>query len=225
MTAPPAAATPRGALDWRRRVAVWCGIGVLRVLMGTWRLERQQAGFHDGERAAGRPVIYAFWHGRMLAGLAAHRGSGAQVLVSEHRDGELIARVLHANGFRTVRGSTSRGGARALLSLVACLARGEAVAFTPDGPRGPRHEAAAGFIAAAARSGVPILPVASAFRRGWRLRSWDVFEIPRPFTRVVVRYGEPVRVPADGARDPGPWVHAFERSLGAAQAAAEAAVA
>ena len=123
------------------------------------------------------------------------------VVVSEHRDGELITRVLEQFRMFAVRGSSSKGGTRALLEAVRVLNEaGADMAFTPDGPRGPRHQVAPGALIAAHRAGAPIVPITAWSDRLWRLRSWDQFEIPKPFARVVIRYGAPERVEASDAR-------------------------
>jgi lysophospholipid acyltransferase (LPLAT)-like uncharacterized protein len=223
MTSSTSAAVPH-ELPWSRKVLVAGGAVLLRLLMRSWRIERQEMEAVQGERDAGGAHVLAFWHGRMLGALSAHRYSGIRVLVSEHKDGELIARVLHANGVETIRGSTTRGGARALLQLVAALKQGHTIAITPDGPRGPRHEVAPGLFAAAQRAGAPIVPMAVAASSSWQLGSWDRFEIPKPFARVVVRYGTVLRLPAEATRDVPQLTALFRAALDDAQAAAEAAV-
>jgi hypothetical protein len=152
-------------------------------------------------RASGGGVVVAIWHGQMLPLVAHHRDQGVAVLISEHRDGEIIARVVRAFGYATVRGSTSRGGGRALLELVGVLRRGREVCVTPDGPRGPRHAFAPGALIAAQRAGVPLVGVVAHVDRRWQLGSWDRFEIPKPFARITVAYGEPTPVPGETPRE------------------------
>jgi len=168
-------------------------------------------------RAQGDPSIVALWHGQLLALTPHHGGLDVSVLISEHRDGEIIARVVQALGYRTVRGSTSRGAGRALLELVRVLREGNDVAITPDGPRGPRHSFAPGALIAAQRSGAPIVGVVAHVSRAWRLRSWDGFEIPKPFARITVAYSEPTPVddatPREAA-ERAPEFEALMRSLG-----------
>jgi lysophospholipid acyltransferase (LPLAT)-like uncharacterized protein len=189
-----AVAEPRAAADRRLRLSVALGVPFLRALAATWRVrEVGREGWHRC-RAERRSVILALWHGQMLPLLSHHRDEGVSVLISEHRDGEIIARVVQAFGFRTVRGSTSRGAERALLGIVALLRRGEEVAMTPDGPRGPRHRFAPGALIAAQRSGAPIVGVVAHVDRTWQLGSWDRFEIPKPFARVTIAYSEPLVV-------------------------------
>ena len=191
----------------RRTVAV--GTPVVRLLAHSWRVQV----VHDEPlrrlRAERRPVIFACWHGELLPLLWHHRDQGIRILVSEHRDGEIITRVAARLGFGAVRGSTTRGGGRALLGLVRELEMGNDIAVTPDGPRGPLHHYAPGAIVAAQRAGAPIVPVGAYASRAWRLRSWDRFMVPQPFARVVVAYGEPTWVTATSARDAAAEVARF----------------
>ena len=151
----------------------------------------------DFERRRSGPVIYAFWHGRMLIPSATHRGRGIGVLVSHHSDGEYIARVAERLGFQTIRGSTTHGGAPGLKGMLRLAAKGRDIAFTPDGPRGPRYKVQKGVIYAASRTGLPVVPCAVEANPAWVLRSWDQFTIPKPFSRAVVLLGDPITVPPD----------------------------
>jgi lysophospholipid acyltransferase (LPLAT)-like uncharacterized protein len=146
----------------------------------------------------GTPFVYAFWHRFQLLLAYVHRNQDVSVLVSQSRDGELIARVLDRLGYRPVRGSSSRGGVRALLEMLECLRTGRRVAFTPDGPRGPFRSVQPGVVAAAQKSGYPVVAVAWAGTRAKVLNSWDRFLVPLPFGRFHVVYGPPVWiVPGD----------------------------
>jgi lysophospholipid acyltransferase (LPLAT)-like uncharacterized protein len=198
-----------------RRLRLWVALGVplIRLLAATWRVREVGREGWNRCRAEGRPVICAIWHGQMLALLSHHRDQGVSILVSEHRDGEIIARVLDAFGFRTVRGSTTRGGSRALIEMVSLLRNGSEVAVTPDGPRGPRHAFAPGTIIAAQRSGAPVIGVVAHVDRTWRLKSWDRFEIPKPFARITIAYSEPIVVSAASARDAAARASDFEAMM------------
>ena len=146
--------------------------------------------------AKGRPFIACFWHGRMIMMRAAlPRGITMHVLISEHRDGQLISRAVAYLGVATVAGSSRRGGAAALRGMSNLLDRGESVGITPDGPRGPRMRAKAGAIKAAQLSGVPILPVSGTVGRRRILRTWDSFCLALPFSRGIIQWGEPIEVP------------------------------
>jgi len=199
-------------LAWRPRLTLLLGKGVIGALAPTWRTRVVNEEHLNELRASGRPFIYSLWHGHLLPLLWHHRGSGVAILISEHRDGELIARAAQWLGYRLIRGSTTRGAERALLSLVRELKGGRQVAITPDGPRGPARTFAPGALIAAQRSGAPILPVAASADRAWRLKSWDRFVIPKPFARVTVAYGAPTTVDAPSARaaaDDAPRVEAL----------------
>ncbi len=213
-----------GPLPWRLRVAISGGTRVLQALARTWRVrEIGREGWH-ARRAAGRGTVVALWHGQMLTMLSHHRDLGIAILISEHRDGEIIARIAHAFGCATVRGSTSRGGARALLALAGTLKQGTDVAVTPDGPRGPRHTFAPGALVAAQRAGVPVIGMAAHVDRLWRLNSWDRFEIPKPFARITIAYTEPLivpgRTPAEAADATDTFAREMERLAERAQAGA-----
>lgn len=183
------------------RLAQLGGGAALRALAATWRFRVVGGEALESLRAAGRPFIFSLWHGQLLPLLWHHRREGVAILVSQHRDGELIARVARALGYRLIRGSTTRGGERALLRLVTELKGGAEVAVTPDGPKGPLRGYASGALVAAQRSGAPILPIAAHADRAWNLSSWDNFMIPKPFARVTVAYGPPTNVVAATSRE------------------------
>jgi hypothetical protein len=139
------------------------------------------------------------WHGELLPLLWAHRNGGHVILVSEHGDGEIVARIIDRLGLATVRGSTTRGGSRALLGVIRVLEQGESAAFTPDGPRGPRHEWQSGILSAARRANAPIVCIRMAVSRSWRARSWDQFVIPKPFATIAIAYSDPIPVTGEHA--------------------------
>lgn len=145
-------------------------------------------------------LIYAFWHSRMFVPAFTHRGRGVGVLSSVHRDGEIMSRTLVRLGFRSVRGSTTRGGAEGLRGLMGL--EGECdLAITPDGPRGPRWEVKPGILFLAGALGLPILPSGILVAPAWELRSWDRFQLPKPFARASVVFGEPMEVAGIPATD------------------------
>ena len=206
----PEADAERQARQERKvRRTVTLGTPVVRALAHSWRVEV----VHDEPlrrlRERRQPVVFACWHGELLPLLWAHREQGISILVSEHRDGEIITRVAARLGFGAVRGSTTRGGGRALLGLARVLQEGGDIAVTPDGPRGPVHQYAPGALVAAQRAGAPIVPVGAWASSAWRLRSWDRFMVPKPFARVVVAYAEPTWVEGDGAREAAAQVERF----------------
>lgn len=190
--------------DWKRelqfRAAGILGRGVLSGLFATARTTRGGLGPVEELHADGTRVVYAFWHDQMLPLVHFHRNEGAVVLVSEHADGEYIARVLESLGFQTARGSSTRGGMKGLRALVRAAREGRDLAVTPDGPRGPRHRFKEGVLVAAQMTGQPVVPIGVSARPAWRLDSWDRFLVPRPFSRVHAEYGAPVPVPRDADR-------------------------
>lgn len=184
----------------RRTVLPLAAYLLIRALRATLRIRFLNDAALDRARGReGRPYILTFWHGRLLLMRYAYPGRRITVLISRHRDGELIAQTLARFGAHSTRGSTTSGGSVALREIVRRLRDGSDAAFTPDGPRGPRHVVQRGVIEAARLSGSPIVPVTFACRSGWRLGSWDGFLVPRPFTKGLFVYGEPMEVPA-GAR-------------------------
>jgi len=145
--------------------------------------------------------LYAFWHARMLLMPCPFRktlfGNGYRrffgyMLISEHRDGGFIAEAMHLLSIRTVRGSTTRGGARAMLKMIrAVRAEHCNLGITPDGPRGPREKVQKGTVQLAMKTGLPVVPICYATSRQWRVNSWDHFYIPKPFSKGVFVFGEP----------------------------------
>ncbi len=176
------------------------------------------------------PFILAFWHGRlMMMPYCWRRGKAMNMLISQHRDGELIARTIGHLGLGAVRGSSARpgkldkGGAGALRAMVKQLSQNQYVGITPDGPRGPRQRVGDGVLSVARLSGAPIIPVSFATTRRIHARSWDRFLIALPFARGVFVWGQPHYVPRDadaktleGAR------HALENEMNRITAQADA---
>jgi lysophospholipid acyltransferase (LPLAT)-like uncharacterized protein len=189
------------------------GALVLRLLARTWRVRIVNDAPLQALRAAHRPYIHCIWHGEMLPLLWAFRGEGAAVLISEHGDGEIIAQAAISLGYRTVRGSSSRGAERALLELTRVLNDGGHIAVTPDGPRGPRHSFAPGALIVAQRTGAPVVLTRAFSSRVWQLKSWDRFEIPKPFARVTVVNSDPGRLEATNARDAAAQADAFAAAM------------
>lgn len=183
-----------------------------------WRLEGAS---HVAPYLAGAPVVAAFWHEflPLMSALRWRSIAPMAVLISRHRDGQIIADVLRGLGTDVVHGSTSRGGAVGLRRLLARLAAGSQVVITPDGPRGPRREAAPGAARLAALSGVPVLPCAAAVR--WRipLKTWDHMTLPLPFGRGVIVCGPVLHVAR--ADDPEAALAAIAAALNATAETAE----
>ena len=181
----------------RYRLAGTLGRWLTDALMATctFRVEHGERYQHFVDR--GEPVIFAVWHGRLLPLTFHHRQRGIAALISQSGDGEYIARVVEGWGYEPVRGSSSRGGREALRALVKRARRGQSLAITPDGPRGPRQQLQPGVIIAAQLTGLPIIPLGGGASRAWWPGSWDRFCVPKPFATVRVVYGEPRYVPRD----------------------------
>ena len=165
--------------------------------------------------------IFAFWHARLLMMGVGLKGCAGYTLISDHRDGGYIADTLHLMGFKTIRGSTTRGGARALLQMVR-KSREENCDFgiTPDGPKGPREKVQLGTVQLAMKTGLPVQPVIWATKAHWRITSsWDHFYIPKPFTHGVFVYGPEIHVAAED--DPDEAVDRVQRAMDQTQQRAD----
>jgi lysophospholipid acyltransferase (LPLAT)-like uncharacterized protein len=170
---------------------------LLRAFSRTWRIVVDGEGNrdrHDGDVG----TLFALWHGRMIAGMPSHPGEDYTILVSMSEDGGLAKDALEWFGYRIIRGSSSRGGARAMREMLRELDGGRRVVVTPDGPRGPRHSVNSGLAWLARASGMPLVPIGIAVDRAWHLRSWDECTIPKPFSSLGIVYGDPIAVDRRG---------------------------
>ena len=172
------------------------GVPVITALGSSlsWKVEGFEHLHFNGH---GRRPIMAFWHGRVLTATYFFRGRGIVVMISENFDGEWIARIIERFGFRTSRGSTSRGGQRALLQLKRDMEQGLPSGFAVDGPRGPARVAQPGAVWLAKITGNPVVPFHMEASSYWSLGSWDRTQIPKPFATVAVSVGAPIDVPRD----------------------------
>jgi lysophospholipid acyltransferase (LPLAT)-like uncharacterized protein len=146
-----------------------------------------------------RPLIGSFWHACMIPATYMCRNLGVRVMSSNSYDGEYMGRIIRKFGFVAVKGSSSRNAVRALLGLRRALQEGWSVAFTLDGPRGPRYKVKPGPVALARSSGVPLTMFHMAVDRSWVLNTWDRLIIPKPFCRVLMRFGKLIPVPSDAS--------------------------
>ncbi len=169
------------------------GSWLIRLLALTIRIYDSPRGFNEKIQTV--QAIYTFWHCLILIPAYVGRRKNIQVLISQHSDGEYIAQVIKRLGFGVVRGSTTRGGARAVKTLVDKVREGYPVAITPDGPRGPRFVVQPGSIYLSQKTRLPIIPTTVGLSRYWKLPSWDEFRIPKPFSRALMMYGEPLHIP------------------------------
>lgn len=178
----------------------------LFVLIALWRATlriRLVGGEHaEAIARAGRPILHAIWHQRMVAGIFRFQYRRYVTMASRSRDGDVIAGFLFWWGFRVVRGSSSRGGGEALAEMIEALRRkGNGAALTPDGPRGPARRCKVGILRLAEAVDAPIMPVGSSSTRPRFLRSWDRYLVPMPFSRCVVVFGEGLRRAAGESDD------------------------
>lgn len=164
--------------------------------------------------ASGEPFILALWHGRILPATLYFRDRGVVAMTSQNFDGEWIARLMRRFGYGQARGSTSRGGSRALIEMRRALGDGQSVAFTVDGPRGPAKVAQPGAVWLAGASGHPILPFHIEASSKWTARSWDGSQVPKPRATLAIAIGPPMRVPS-GLEEPALEAHrvALQQSL------------
>jgi hypothetical protein len=186
--------------SWPARAAIGIGLALFRLWVKTLRFRIEDpAQVIPASRE--RPLILAVWHNRLLllppvfSLCFPHRRSVG--LISASRDGDIVSMVVDSFGHGTVRGSTSRKGVIALRQLVDKLAAGENVLITPDGPRGPLYEVNQGIIYVAQKSGAAIVPMHLEFGSAWRMKSWDGFFVPKPFSQVRVIFGQPHEVADD----------------------------
>ncbi|MEE8444443.1 MAG: lysophospholipid acyltransferase family protein, partial [Alphaproteobacteria bacterium] len=177
----------------------WLGAQYIRLVYYTSRWTVLHGDIPGGFWDRGEPFIGCFWHGRLMMMLYGwdRRRAPVQILISRHRDGRLIARTIGHFGIGTITGSTSKGGTAAARAVLRVLNAGNYVAFTPDGPRGPRMRMSPGIIDTARLAGVPIVTGSYSVRRRWVLGTWDRLVMPLPFTRGVFVFGEPVHVARD----------------------------
>ncbi len=182
---------------WWMPVAAGAAAALVLALGATWRLVRVRVHENESRLDRGGRCIFAFWHARILPLTFTHRRRSVAVLVSRHRDGELIARILTRLGYRAARGSSTRGGEEGIRDLLRHAEEGRLLAITPDGPRGPAERVKPGLVYVASRTGYPVQPLAAAASASgtWTFATWDRFRVPKPFARVVVVYGAPIAVP------------------------------
>lgn len=179
------------------------GAWLIRRLVGTTQFHFRYADPSVNPEVARRTnqrYLYAFYHEVMLFPAYFWAWPEMQILISEHRDGELITQVVKRLGFGVVRGSTTRGGARALREMTQRVDQGH-ICVTPDGPKGPRRHVHQGLAYLASRTGLPIVGAGMAFSNPWRANSWDRFAVPRPFGHATCVVPEPVVVPPDATRE------------------------
>jgi len=177
----------------------WVGTIVIAVIGRTIRWESQGDSHLDDIYQSGHRAIFTFWHGRIFPSTYYWRNRGIVVMTSLNQDGEAIAQCINRFGFGAARGSSSRGGLRALAEMAREIRDGHDAAFTIDGPRGPRYVAKQGPVLLAMKTGAAIFCFHISMQRKIQLKSWDEFQIPLPFTRALVLKAEPIWVPENAS--------------------------
>lgn len=167
--------------------------GIIKFLALTMKMEvlhedRVKSFWQENKR-----MILVFWHGRLLMIPFCYHGTGIKTLISQHKDGELLARTMTLFGHESVRGSTTRGGSKAMREMVKAMKTHD-IALTPDGPRGPKYKVQDGVIALSRITGVPIVPVTFSATKKKFFQSWDSFLLPYPFSKGVFMWGEPLYI-------------------------------
>ena len=175
----------------------WIGTIVIAVIGRTIRWESEGDSHLDDIYKSGHRAIFTFWHGRIFPATYYWRNRGIVVMTSMNRDGEAIAQCIKRFGFGAARGSSSRGGFRALAEMAREIRHGRDCAFTIDGPRGPKYVAKQGPVLLAMKTGAAIFCFHISLKRKIQLKSWDEFQIPLPFTRALVLKAQPIWVPTD----------------------------
>jgi len=169
----------------------------IRLLFSTMKIKEIPDGYTLNLERQGKYAIYAFWHAHMLLPAYVGKNRNVKVLISQHRDGEYIAQIVQRLGYGVARGSTTRGGAKALLRMIKQIKEDSiSLAITPDGPKGPRFVAQSGAILLGQKTQYPIIPVMIYLAKYWELPSWDRFCIPKPFSKARIFYGNPILVPS-----------------------------
>lgn len=170
----------------------------------SWRVKRVNSRYIDDWKNQGRNYVIAFWHGSMFVGWLLHKplpNESISALVSQSNDGAYLSAVLERWRYRMIRGSSHVGGKEAMQLMTDAVSNGSSLAITPDGPRGPRHEMKMGAVRVAQKTNVPLFLAGIAVKNKRHLKSWDKFEVPMPFTSVVVTYSEPLIVPPELANE------------------------
>lgn len=179
----------------------WAGYLVIWLIGHTIRWQSVGDENLDAILKSGKRAIFTFWHGRIFPSTYYWRNRGIVVMTSQNLDGEGIAQCIQRFGFGVARGSSSRGGFRALAQLVRDIRKGKDAAFTIDGPRGPKYVAKQGPVLLAFKTGAAVFCFHIAMKNRIQLKSWDEFQIPIPFTRAVVLQAEPIWAPADATEE------------------------
>jgi lysophospholipid acyltransferase (LPLAT)-like uncharacterized protein len=185
----------------RRKIGLWIAVALgpyfVRLLAWTWKPVVEGAHNVEAARGADGGHVMAFWHGSMLVPVMFHAHRNYHAVISRSGDGDVPTAILRRLGYGAVRGSTRDAASSALREMKDLLEKGGGLAVTPDGPKGPRYSVRRSLAWLARETGHAIVPCGFVAARAWHLPSWDRFTIPKPFSRVALVYGEPLRVPSN----------------------------
>jgi len=174
---------------------------VVSAVCSTLRVERINSMYADEALEKKEHMIFAFWHGTMLYPWYKLRNNKMLALISQSKDGELLARTLKHWDYKVARGSSSKGGSDALDMMIDYAVKDGSVCLTPDGPRGPVHAFKAGAVVAAKKSGARLIMIGAAYEKNRKLKSWDKFQLPKLFSRVRLVYSDPVMIDRNAERE------------------------
>jgi len=184
--------------DFQRNILRYIGIQfastAIRALIKTLRIKIINGETISKLANEKKNFVSAFWHGSMMIGWYIHRNENAAALVSQSKDGEVLAKILEKWNYKVVRGSSSIGGNEALSVMIDLIRENHSLAITPDGPQGPIYKMKAGAVVSAKKTNVPLFLAGIGIKKKFVLKSWDHFEVPKPFSKVVVLYSDPVLI-------------------------------
>ncbi|MCX6174469.1 MAG: lysophospholipid acyltransferase family protein [Ignavibacteriales bacterium] len=184
--------------DFQRNILRYIGIqfasAAIRVLIKTLRIKIINGETISKFASEKKNFVSAFWHGSMMIGWYIHRNENAAALVSQSKDGEVLAKILEKWNYKVIRGSSSIGGNEALSVMIDLIRENHSLAITPDGPQGPIYKMKAGAVVSAKKTNVPLFLTGIGIKKKFILKSWDHFEVPKPFSKVVVLYSDPVLI-------------------------------
>ena len=179
-----------------RKIFVYLGIIIVKVISWTYTINVINPEIELDILKKGQVPIYASWHQRFFPGITFFaKRKPISIMISQSKDGELISRIVNQLGWHPVRGSSSRGGGKALREVYTLAKKGYKIAHIVDGPRGPRGVVKPGLLIISKVSGMPILPTITSAEKKWVFNSWDRFMVPKPFSRVIIRFGNEINIP------------------------------
>lgn len=186
----------------------------------TWRVTVRGRENTEQVTARKKPLVMITWHGKLLVPTWNFRKRNVVAMISRHRDGEMVARLVQRMGFDTVRGSSTRGGSAAAMQMLDRIRSGQIAAMICDGPRGPRHKMKPGAAFLAIQAGAEVIPATFGASSCWVFNSWDRFTVPKPFSKVTLLYGNPISPPED-TNSLKPFARTLETALNDLTAKAE----